>query len=283
MDTKQPDVLCLAPCPFCGGGARRTTVGTNAWFGTGCDGDQSCPAHLRALTHKTQAEADAAWNRRAPAPASSEPVAVHTDPEGYQDGAWYWVKINGFGGNSIMAPAMYRANCGAWYSHEFIGISTRFLDVLGPCTLASDIYTAAQVQAGAPVVLPEPVAYSHGLAKYAHSSNIIAANEFTPDTEHADEWENLYTEQQVRAMLAAAPKPPAHEPLRCSCHTCWPIAADDPASTFMRFCPACGNKRCPKANDHRHACTGSNEPGQPGSAYQLTGGITSAQKGDAPK
>lgn len=149
MDTKKPDVLCLAPCPFCGGGARRTTVGTNAWFGTGCDGDQSCPAHLRALTHKTQAEADAAWNRRAPTPASSEPVAAHTDPEGYQDGAWYWVKINGFGGDSIMAPAMYRANCGAWYSHEFIGISTRFLDVLGPCTLASDIYTAAQVQAGA--------------------------------------------------------------------------------------------------------------------------------------
>ena len=76
---------------------------------------------------------------------------------------------------------------------------------------------------------------------------------------------------------------PARKPLRCSCHTCWPIAADDPASTFMRLCPACGNKRCPKANDHRHACTGSNEPGQPGSAYQLTGGITSAQKGDAPK
>lgn len=70
MDTKN-DVLCLAPCPFCGGGARRSTGGnTNAWFGTGCDGDQSCPAHLRALMHKTQAEADSAWNRRAPADAS---------------------------------------------------------------------------------------------------------------------------------------------------------------------------------------------------------------------
>ncbi|MBW6637227.1 hypothetical protein KXT41_25380 [Salmonella enterica subsp. enterica serovar Weltevreden] len=30
----------------------------------------------------------------------------------------------------------------------------------------------------------------------------------------------------------------------------------------------CGNKRCPHANDHRNACTGSNEPGQEGSAYQ---------------
>ena len=46
--------------------------------------------------------------------------------------------------------------------------------------------------------LPEPVAYSLGLAKYAHSSNIIAANEFTPDAEHADEWESLVTMDQAR-------------------------------------------------------------------------------------
>lgn len=32
-------------------------------------------------------------------------------------------------------------------------------------------------------------------------------------------------------------------------------------------CPVCGNKRCPHANDHRNACTNSNAPGQPGSAY----------------
>ncbi|MFV5921045.1 hypothetical protein ACLIJ0_00925 [Enterobacter hormaechei] len=50
----------------------------------------------------------------------------------------------------------------------------------------------------------------------------------------------------------------------CSCHTCRPVTISD-----MRFvvCPECGNKRCPHANDHRHACTGSNEPGQEGSAY----------------
>lgn len=78
MDTKQPEALRLAPCPFCCGGARRTTVGTNAWFGTGCDGDQSCPAHLRALTHKTQAEADAAWNRRTP-PAAAELLRLRAE------------------------------------------------------------------------------------------------------------------------------------------------------------------------------------------------------------
>lgn len=36
----------------------------------------------------------------------------------------------------------------------------------------------------------------------------------------------------------------------------------------MHLCETCGNKRCPHATDHRHACTNSNEPGQPGSAYE---------------
>lgn len=50
----------------------------------------------------------------------------------------------------------------------------------------------------------------------------------------------------------------------CWCRTCRPVTMTD-----MRFvvCPECGNKRCPHANDHRNACTGSNEPGQEGSAY----------------
>lgn len=38
-------------------------------------------------------------------------------------------------------------------------------------------------------------------------------------------------------------------------------------SHFMVFCPDCGNKRCPKATHHSHACTGSNDSGQPGSTY----------------
>ncbi|WP_239670524.1 hypothetical protein, partial [Citrobacter braakii] len=50
----------------------------------------------------------------------------------------------------------------------------------------------------------------------------------------------------------------------CWCRTCRPVTMND-----MRFvvCPDCGNKRCPHANDHRNACTGSNEHGQAGSAY----------------
>ena len=39
-------------------------------------------------------------------------------------------------------------------------------------------------------------------------------------------------------------------------------------SIEMTLCPTCGNKRCPAASDHRLGCTGSNEPGQPGSVYR---------------
>lgn len=35
----------------------------------------------------------------------------------------------------------------------------------------------------------------------------------------------------------------------------------------MILCSECGCKRCPKASDHDLECTGSNEPGQPGSIY----------------
>ncbi|WP_249418033.1 DUF551 domain-containing protein [Citrobacter sp. RHBSTW-01013] len=50
----------------------------------------------------------------------------------------------------------------------------------------------------------------------------------------------------------------------CWCRICRPVTMSD-----MRFvvCQECGNKRCPHANDHNNACTGSNEPGQVGSAY----------------
>lgn len=82
-------------------------------------------------------------------------------------------------------------------------------------------------------------------------------------------------------LRAAAPQLPGSEPATvpgkwipvseqkpdCWCRTCRPVVLND-----MRFvvCPDCGNKRCPRANDHRNACTGSNEPGQEGSAYPDT-------------
>lgn len=54
---------------------------------------------------------------------------------------------------------------------------------------------------------------------------------------------------------------------RCWCHTCRPVSMTPPEDMRMVLCPDCGNKRCPKANDHRNACTGSNDTDQLGGAY----------------
>lgn len=50
-----------------------------------------------------------------------------------------------------------------------------------------------------------------------------------------------------------------------NCHHCLPGRI---VSQAMVLCSDCGNKRCPHATDHRLDCTGSNELGQPGSAYK---------------
>lgn len=64
------------------------------------------------------------------------------------------------------------------------------------------------------------------------------------------------------------------EAQECPCNACHKekLAANPPAdragslmalaSRGIVLCPTCGNKRCPHANDHRNACTGSNEQGQ---------------------
>lgn len=56
----------------------------------------------------------------------------------------------------------------------------------------------------------------------------------------------------------------------CNCHKCREERAEasgDSIGWHMEHplivtCPECGNKRCPKATNHRHACTGSNDPGR---------------------
>lgn len=72
----------------------------------------------------------------------------------------------------------------------------------------------------------------------------------------------------------------ADEPGLCGCRRCVDErAAEQRAAgapihetlgSLSRFivCEHCGNKRCPHATDHELSCTGSNEPNQPGSAYQ---------------
>ena len=54
----------------------------------------------------------------------------------------------------------------------------------------------------------------------------------------------------------------------CTCHACIKAndiqGGDDLPLNYSRMivCPKCGNKRCPKADNHLHACSGSNAVGQ---------------------
>ncbi|QDK02603.1 hypothetical protein PP304_gp055 [Gordonia phage Phendrix] len=68
--------------------------------------------------------------------------------------------------------------------------------------------------------------------------------------------------------------------VNCHCRMCTDVWLDimdelDPdgwlrreSSIGMILCPTCGNKRCPHATNHELECTGSNESGQKGSAYE---------------
>lgn len=67
----------------------------------------------------------------------------------------------------------------------------------------------------------------------------------------------------LTGLRALDPTKPA-EAYACGCWECTPPAL---TGRMMILCPLCGNKRCPRATHHDNACTQSNEPGQPGSAY----------------
>ncbi len=58
---------------------------------------------------------------------------------------------------------------------------------------------------------------------------------------------------------------------KCHCYNCNKDRMEDGfpyVMTRMIVCPKCGNKRCPHGTYHGYECTGSNEPGQPGSRYE---------------
>lgn len=75
-----------------------------------------------------------------------------------------------------------------------------------------------------------------------------------PEDEHA-------VDHQLQQMEAERKAP-------CHCDACMDPGRMDgtypPLRMFMYTCPLCGNKRCPKTENHRFKCTKSNDVGQVG-------------------
>jgi hypothetical protein len=91
----------------------------------------------------------------------------------------------------------------------------------------------------------------------------------------------LTAEQVAHAKVLAMQSPPVivgppqtdrgcGSCLRCVDRVPHPVTGLPESCHRMVVCSGCGNKRCPHATDHRLACTGSNDPGQPGSDYPST-------------
>ncbi|HGV4075135.1 TPA: hypothetical protein ACNHAC_004482 [Enterobacter kobei] len=128
----------------------------------------------------------------------------------------------------------------------------------------ADVWPASRAEMGDVLLYraapPAPVSDEDLLHMAASAIDDLLSNK---DRSGAGVWADIPAKLRRAAMLQGAD---GNSPVipDCSCHACRPVTFAD--SRFV-VCPVCGNKRCPHANDHRNACTGSNEPGQEGSAY----------------
>jgi len=110
----------------------------------------------------------------------------HTEQmrEALTNGAWYWVRYESLNG-PVEAPAMYRADAEAFYSHEFSGIPTRRVTVVGPALTAP----AAEVPEPSPDDLIRVAVFGLGASelctKYEHVQHEVESHldDGTPESE----------------------------------------------------------------------------------------------------
>ena len=133
----------------------------------------------------------------------------------------------------------------------------------GSCGLSSDheAYRDSPTHIAVYTVPPAPVALTSGYSDFEEIWS-SSTHPLTQDDEMKDFAWDIWNACRAAMLQGADGNSPVIPD--CSCRTCRPVTFSD--SRFV-VCPECGNKRCPHANDHRNACTGSNEPGQEGSAY----------------
>ena len=92
---------------------------------------------------------------------------------------------------------------------------------------------------------------------------------------HAWYTDNSSSHLKVRDLGLAEPEIAGPLPESHCCYLCeqqWidslPLGAERLGRHLFIVCQKCGNKRCPKATDHLLPCSGSNDPGQPGSLFR---------------
>ena len=142
------------------------------------------------------------WNGL-PDPKMPAQAGTEQERAEFTDGAWYWVEKEGWHDEPPkIAPAMYRADCDAWYSWEFSGISTEYLKVLEPCVRHE------QAARRAPVVAVPQEALA--LLRWAE---FLLATSAPMTSQQKEAWPSLQkASDEMRAyqasMLAAAPQPP---------------------------------------------------------------------------
>lgn len=143
--------------------------------------------------------------------------------------------------DNVLESLDYEARCNAWESEH----------VLKACQATYDAFRAAMLQT-----------QSDDDGEPTDDERIMAIEGIHSCERCGDEGWFVGEMGITRCACGQIGNSPANP--GCWCRTCRPVAIND-----MRFvvCPDCGNKRCPRANDHRNSCTGSNEPGQEGSAY----------------
>ncbi|ELC6509900.1 TPA: hypothetical protein ACOEAI_000195 [Enterobacter hormaechei subsp. xiangfangensis] len=138
------------------------------------------------------------------------------------------------------------------------------------------VYTAPPAPVSVPDALPENDDEEGNDIDYMEPSEVYAFGRtagwnacraaMLQGVENAETPTTMQTAPALDYSPKIAESPSGNSPVipDCWCRTCRPVVLND-----MRFvvCPDCGNKRCPRANDHKNSCTGSNEPGQEGSAY----------------
>ncbi len=102
---------------------------------------------------------------------------------------------------------------------------------------------------------------AHAVAQYERElAHLTALRRIVKRSLESHQLEKLEDARPYLDESAEQPAPTETRDRSCDCRTCWVQRMPG----YMVVCHTCGNKRCPKADNHAFKCTGSNDVGQVG-------------------